>query len=183
MPHFAVRSQAALRHPSLSKDRSSCHPFIPQQNEWLPHTEAASFISLKPSRRDALRECTYEAQLKCSPAKDWWGFHLVVMELNMVFAASWYELVFWLIWFVSEEYQSRGTQIGSARALSNSCFGNLVGGYCVRRNEMCSITDVWHHPQVMVHETCWCLQTGTKLNKLQFRNIWDMPNSWLYLHT
>lgn len=117
IPHFVVGSQAALRHPSLSEVRSNCH-LSHSSAEWmvfytaLPLCRTGSFIPPKPPPGDTLRERTYEAQLKCGPAEDWWGFHLVVIELNMVFAAGWYKLVFGLIRFVLGERRSQTTQMG-----------------------------------------------------------------------
>lgn len=142
MPHFAVWSQAALRHPSLSEDCSSCHPLIPQQNEWLPYTTLP------------LPSWLFHLSEALSPWYTTWVHMWGAAETRpcrrlMRFPpcrdGAQYGLCCKLIWahVRADMVCFRGVVVSEnsnriCMALSNSCFGNLVG-FFVRRDEMCSV--------------------------------------------
>lgn len=160
MPHFAVRSQAALRHPSLSEDCSSCHPLIPQQNEWLPYTTLPV-----PSWLFHLSEALSPW---CTTWVHIWGAAEMrpcrrLMRFPPCRDGAQYGLCCKLIWACvrADMVCFRGVVVsGNSNrihmAQSNSCFGNLVVGFCVRRDEMCSVVkyDIIHD----YYYTSWCLQ-------------------------
>lgn len=159
MPHFAVRSQAALRHPSLSEDCSSCHPLIPQQNEWLPYTTLPV-----PSWLFHLSEALSPW---CTTWVHIWGAAEMrpcrrLMRFPPCRDGAQYGLCCKLIWVCvrGDMVCFRGVLVsGNSNrirvALSNSCFGNVV---VLRKEEwdvLCS--EVWHHPWLLLHNPSWCL--------------------------
>lgn len=129
MPHFAVRSQAALRHPSLSKDCSSCHLLIPQQNEWLPYTmlpvpswlfhlsEAlSSWYTTWVHMWGAAETRLCRRLMRFPPCRDGAQYGL---SCKLIWAGVWADMVCFGGVVVLEN--SNRIHV----ALSNSCFGNL----------------------------------------------------------